>query len=279
MVEKLRVLDLFSGIGGFSLGLERTGGFSTVAFCEIEPFPRKVLAKHWPKVPIFDDVRTLEYDGTVDVITGGYPCQPFSTAGKRQGQADDRHLWPAMFSLIKNHRPSWVIGENVVGHISMGLDEVLSDLESAGYAADALDIPSCAVGAPHIRHRVWILAYAESAGERREVGNIREADGRPDGELLFQPDGTGPIPANSDSEGLSVPLRSQLRRLRGQETSPQGSKSGRGSPEAGRPWPTEPNVGRVAHGVPDRVDRLKSLGNAVVPQVVEMIGRAILEAA
>lgn len=266
MSKKLRVLDLFSGIGGFSLGLERTGGFETVAFCEIEEFPRKVLAKHWPKVPIFNDVRTLEYDEAIDVITGGYPCQPFSTAGKRQGQADDRHLWPAMFSLIKKHRPTWVIGENVVGHISMGLDEVLSDLESCGFATRALDIPACAVGAPHIRHRVWILAHAESGGERREVGNLREADGRQGRTLFLKPDSASEISANADSSG-----RSEQRW--GQPIYAKLIASQRGGW-----WGVEPSMGRVAHGVPNRVDRLKALGNAVVPQIPELIGRAILEA-
>lgn len=162
-MRKLRVLDLFSGIGGFSLGLERSGGFETVAFCEIEPFPRRVLAKHWPNVPIFEDVRKLKgHDiGPVDVICGGYPCQPFSTAGKRQGQADDRHLWPEFRRLVAELRPTWVIGENVAGHISMGLDDVLADLEAEGYAARTFVIPACAVGASHRRDRVWTVAHTE----------------------------------------------------------------------------------------------------------------------
>ena len=118
----LRVLDLFSGIGGFSLGLERTGGFETVAFCEIDPFCRQVLAKHWPDVPIHEDVRSLNGDaiGPVDVVCGGYPCQPFSLAGKRAGQEDDRHLWPEMYRIMDELRPAWFIGENVAGHVSMG---------------------------------------------------------------------------------------------------------------------------------------------------------------
>jgi len=164
-VTKLRVLDLFSGIGGFSLGLERTGGFETVAFCEYDDFPRRVLAKHWPDTPCFPDVRTLkgsDIDGPVDVICGGYPCQPFSTAGKRQGAADDRHLWPEFMRLVAELRPSWVIGENVAGHISMGLDDVLADLEAEGYACRTFVIPACAVGASHRRDRVWTVAYRDS---------------------------------------------------------------------------------------------------------------------
>jgi DNA (cytosine-5)-methyltransferase 1 len=163
-MQKLRVLDLFSGIGGFSIGLERTGRFETVAFCEYEDFPRRVLAKHWPDVPCFPDVRELrglDIDGPVDVICGGYPCQPFSTAGKRGGEKDDRHLWPEFMRLVAELRPTWVIGENVAGHISMGLDDVLSDLENAGYTCRSFVIPACAVGASHRRDRVWTLAHSE----------------------------------------------------------------------------------------------------------------------
>lgn len=155
----LKHLDLFSGLGGFSLGLEATGGFKTVGFCEIEPFCQQVLKKHWPDVPIYNDVRGLKHDGAVDIVTGGYPCQPFSTAGKRKGQSDPRHLWPAMFSLIEKHRPRWVIGENVAGHISMGLDQVLADLERSAYSTIPFVIPACAVGAPHRRDRIWIVAW------------------------------------------------------------------------------------------------------------------------
>jgi len=173
---KLRVLDLFSGIGGFSLGLERTGRFETVAFCEYEDFPRRVLAKHWPDVPCFPDVRELkgsDIDGPVDVICGGYPCQPFSTAGKRGGEKDDRHLWPEFMRLVAELRPTWVIGENVAGHISMGLDDVLSDLENAGYTCRSFVIPACAVGASHRRDRVWTIAHATSARAGQNIRGLR----------------------------------------------------------------------------------------------------------
>ena len=168
-MEKLRVLDLFSGIGGFSLGLERTGGFETVAFCEIDPFCRKVLSKHWPDVPIFEDVRELtsEQTGPIDLICGGYPCQPFSHAGQRRGAEDDRHLWPEVKRLVASIRPRWCLFENVAGHISMGLDEVLSDLESEGYTAWTVVIPACAVDAPHRRDRVWIVANSKSDDARQ----------------------------------------------------------------------------------------------------------------
>ena len=171
-MNKLKVLDLFSGIGGFSLGLERTGGFETVAFCEIEDYPRKVLAKHWPNVPIHKDIRELQADavGHIDLICGGYPCQPFSLAGNRRGKEDDRHLWPEVARLMDAIRPTWGLFENVAGHINMGLDEVLSELEGQGYTAWTLVIPACAVDAPHRRDRVWIVAHTGHGAGRYGFG-------------------------------------------------------------------------------------------------------------
>ena len=146
----LRMLDLFSGIGGFSYAGEKlVGGYETVAFCEYDKHAQKVLRKHWPDTEIIDDVRELANDaerfrGSVDIICGGYPCQPFSLAGVRRGDKDDRHLWPEMLRIIQAVRPTWVIGENVAGHISMGLDTVLSDLENQGYQARCFVIPAVA---------------------------------------------------------------------------------------------------------------------------------------
>lgn len=168
----MKMLDLFSGIGGMSLAAE-WAGIETVAFCEIEPYCQQVLKKHWPDVPIYNDVRELtrerlEQDGvigdgrTIDLICGGYPCQPFSIAGKRRGAEDDRHLWPEMFRLVRELRPTWVVGENVAGHVSLGLDDVLSDLESEGYTCRAFVVPAAAVGAPHRRDRVFVVAYTEN---------------------------------------------------------------------------------------------------------------------
>jgi DNA (cytosine-5)-methyltransferase 1 len=178
----MKVLDLFSGIGGFSLGLERAG-METIAFCEIEPFCREVLKKHWPSVPIYKDIRELK-GGKIeaDVICGGYPCQPFSVAGNRRGEEDDRHLWPEMLRIIKEVRPSWVICENVYGHVSMGLDEVLSDLATEGYATKVFTIPACGLDAPHRRNRVWIVANSTSRKnnrrERRDVVKTKKKMGR-----------------------------------------------------------------------------------------------------
>jgi DNA (cytosine-5)-methyltransferase 1 len=154
-------LDLVSGIGGFALAAQMAGGIKTAAFCEIDPWARQVLAKNFPGTPIHDDVRTLKPNdyGRIDLITGGYPCQPFSLAGKRQGEDDDRHLWPEVLRIVKQARPRWVLCENVIGHVTMGLDEVLSDLEGAGYSAEPIIIPACAVDADHQRYRVWIIAH------------------------------------------------------------------------------------------------------------------------
>ena len=168
-MEKLRTLDLFSGIGGFSLGLDSTGYFETVAFCEIEEFPCKVLNKHWPNVPIYNDVRELSYeklqaDGLIsggrgiDVICGGYPCQPFSVAGLQKGEEDPRHLWPEYFRLVRELRPSYVIGENVGGHIRLGLDSVLEDLDSENYTVRCFSVEAASLGAPHRRERIFWIA-------------------------------------------------------------------------------------------------------------------------
>jgi len=180
----LRMLDLFSGIGGFSYAGEKlVGGYETVAFCEYDKHAQKVLRKHWPDTEIIDDVRELANDadrfrGLVDIVVGGYPCQPFSAAGKRRGDKDDRHLWPEMLRIIQAVRPTWVIGENVAGHISMGLDEVLSDLEAEGYQARCFVIPAVSADAYHRRDRCWIVGYSELNGSSAaEVGGEPQEDG------------------------------------------------------------------------------------------------------
>ena len=308
---KLRVLSLFAGIGGFDLGLERTGGFRTVAFCEIEPFAQRVLKKHWPNIPCFDDVRKLTGAdiGPVDVICGGYPCQPFSSAGKRQGAADDRHLWPEFMRLVAELRPAWVIGENVAGHISMGLDDVLADLEAEGYAYRAFVIPACAVGASHRRDRVWTVANAAREQDRRRQqrrlqsdtlagsddvanatcqrrGEARQHSERPSqwsasrSEMVADTignDAQGQQPRSTDAQERAGPQQRQAGPC---------SNGGRGrclESRMGRMvdgfscWLDEPRE-RVKAGVKDRAPRLKALGNAVHPDIPMMIGRAILEA-
>ena len=307
MTEKLKVLDLFSGIGGFSLGLERTGGFETVAFCEIEPFPRRVLAKHWPEVPCYEDVRELTGAdiGPVDVICGGYPCQPFSSAGKRQGAADDRHLWPEFMRLVAELRPAWVIGENVAGHISMGLDDVLADLEAEGYACRTFVIPACAVGAPHRRDRVWTVAHRDGergtpvrgqcqavegqgfGGRIERIGSVSDAQREVSNGSAGKNPGDVADTIGGGRQGQGQPFNAidQAAHGKGQTVEPVngGQRSERvAESRMGRMadgfscWLDEPGE-RVKAGVKDRAPRLKALGNAVHPDIPMMIGRAILK--
>ena len=286
----MKVLDLFSGIGGFSLGLE-AAGMETAAFCEYDEKARKVLRKNWPDVPIFDDVRTLnkellESRGIYDIglICGGYPCQPFSLAGERRGAEDDRHLWPEMFRLVKELRPTWVIGENVAGHITMGLDEVLADLESENYTARPFVIPACAIDAPHRRDRVWTIAQAnsdsKSDGSKHEqwmvensiCGSRRDSKsliGRQDHETKRSQD-TNSLTGSSKNVAYAYGTQCQGN---GSAIRTRAEYSDSCSPSR---WQPEPSVGRVANGVPNRTHRLRQLGNAVVPQVVQVIGEMIL---
>jgi len=253
-MTKLRVLDLFSGIGGFSLGLERTGGFETAAFCEIEPFPRRVLAKHWPGVPCYEDVRTLTAarlaaDGItgIDVITGGFPCQDLSVAGKQRGMGEGTRsgLWSECIRLVGELQPSFAIFENVSNLLSGPTEQpggwfstVLSDLAGAGYDAEWADIPASYIGAWHRRGRVWILAYPNEIS--RQQGRTAE-----------------PI-------------------LRQSYVSKQSARAFEKWP--GRPNLPAPTLCGTADGIPNRVDRLAALGNAVVPHIPELIGHAILAA-
>jgi len=278
----MKFLDLFSGIGGFSLGLE-AAGMETAAFCEYDEKARKVLKKNWPDVPIFNDIRTLNKElldewGISDIrlICGGYPCQPFSLAGERRGAEDDRHLWPEMFRLVQELRPDWVIGENVAGHVTMGIDQVLADLENEGYTARPFIIPACAVDAPHRRDRVWIVAHANSFSIRQQS----RRGSRKAGENKIFPAING--------EAQFMAHASELQRngsaKHWQQAERQIPEPGKRSSEEHErctamrmaAWKPEPSVGRVAHGVPNRTHRLKQLGNAVVPQVVQVIGESIM---
>jgi len=180
VIAMLAHVDLCSGIGGFALGFQWAGLSRPVLFCDIEEWSRKVLAKHWPDVPISDDVKELASDPRrlvpdCDILTAGYPCQPFSLAGKRRGEKDDRHIWPEIFAIVQAKRPRWCVFENVSGHINMGLDQVLSDLESEGYTVQPFVVPACAVDAPHRRDRVWIIAaHADSESLSDVTGHGEE---------------------------------------------------------------------------------------------------------
>ena len=321
---KLTHLSLFSGIGGLDLAAEMAG-FRTVGQCEWADYPTKVLEKHWPDVPRWRDIRTLTGESfyektglrTVDVISGGFPCQPFSVAGKRRGKEDDRYLWPEMLRVISELRPAWVVGENVAGIVNMALDQVYADLENEGYAVQAFIIPACAVDAPHRRDRVCIVGWKRSAcnlfysnSESAEYKNI----GKSENGKQEQPRVGGLYTDVSDSESIRLqrewsgwdqifgarPEKAQPERrcdvlsdtdnggrsLRGngelpavEETGTSRADHGGRTPEyvTGEWWPAEPNVGRVANGVPSRVDRLKCLGNAVVPQQFYPVFQAIAD--
>ena len=287
----LRHLDLFSGLGGFSLGLEATGGFETVAFCDIEKFPRKVLKKHWPNVKQYKDIKELTYEqikedtlAPIDIITGGYPCQPFSVAGSQLGEKDKRHLWPDMFRIVKECRPTWVIGENVSGHIKLGLDTVLQDLESEGYSTRAFSISASSIGANHQRERVWVIGHADVEDTRQHVRGIESSwdteSLRPrtseETEWTTNPDQINGSGQGAEAMGESSDTYSQ--RLQGRRSEQQLQKDETERPSSWeRWWQFEPDVGRVANGVPQRVDRLKGLGNSLVPAIPYMIGHSILE--
>jgi len=326
---KLKHLDLFSGIGGFSLGLERTGGFETVGFCDNDKKTHLVLKKHWPNVPIYDDISTLKGSdlGTIDIITGGFPCQDLSVAGKGAGLAGARSgLWFEFHRLIKETKPKWVIAENVAVLRSRGLDQVLRSLDEIGYDAEWHCIPASAVGAPHRRDRIWIVAYPSKlqcdgskdnpgiSVEPEEKPKLRNSSGKDalaysNGcleankgkctDFKRKGDGGGVEQGRSGSDDRQGCIRGsrgcskddvaysgseglERLRIRTLSTEPQESLS----PSCGSIvrsvtnsdfWKTEPQLGRVADGIPNRLDRLKQLGNSLVPQIPEMIGYAILQ--
>ena len=251
-------LDLFSGIGGFALAAQ-AAGYSTIGFSEIEPYACKILKRHWPNVPNYGDIRNVR-GLRADLITGGFPCQPYSTAGKRGGASDDRALWPEMFRVIGETRPTWVLGENVPGIISMELDRVLSDLESLGYAAWPIGVPACAVDAKHRRERIWIVAYSEH--ERRNAATLNRKPASDD-RGQAQPQEQAEQPAGSDSLANTERISAGARR-------PERSEAGK---ETWCRWQPEPELGRVANGIPNRSHRLRGLGNAIVPQVAETLIR------
>lgn len=246
----MRHLDLFSGIGGFALAAQ-WAGMQTVGFSEIDEFACKVLAKNFPEVPNLGNIKEIDGNecGSVDIITGGYPCQPFSSIGARRGHEDPRHLWPEMFRIIKQVMPTWVVCENVERHVSNGLDSVLSDLENEGYETEPVIIPACAVGAPHERKRVWVVAYTKSI---RISGKLEESQGT--------------------AGAYALKWRHSNRK------SVRNNAGGADCGWCGRREPS-PRIRRVADGIPKRVDRarLKALGNAIVPQVAYEILRCVAE--
>lgn len=275
----MRHASLFSGIGGFDLAAEWMG-WENVFQVEIDKFCTKVLEKNFPNVTRYGDIKEFDgtkYRGTVDIISGGFPCQPFSVAGKRKGKQDDRYLWPEMLRVISEVRPAFIVGENVTGIISLALEQVLSSLEAEGYHTETFIIPACAVNTPHRRDRIWIIAYTNYYGlhdPQDGQGNSQGDDdykARP--KTIIKPTGcsyqTASSITNANSEGL--PQRQ--------------NETGKPGPEVGgyqrqisaiyNGWITEPPICGTDDVIPNRVDRIKSLGNAIVPQVAYEIFKAI----
>jgi DNA (cytosine-5)-methyltransferase 1 len=245
-------LDLFSGIGGFALAAA-SAGFQTIGFSEINPYACKILKRNWPDVPNYGDVRNVPAI-KCDLITGGFPCQPYSRCGQRAGNDDSRALWPAMLRVIRESKPAWVLGENVSGVIEMALDGMCADLEEAGYEVGTLEIPACAVNARHRRERVWIIANSKDVLRRAENGGVE----------------SGKSASGSEAQGRT--LRQGMRHAINDGLG-SATEFGRGNR-----WdaPSSRICGRT-HGIPNRMDRLKSLGNAIVPQVAAVIMQAIKE--
>jgi len=280
----MNVLDLFSGIGGFSLGLESTGFFKTIAFVEKDRFCQKVLQKNFPNVPIEDEIRNVKGSRyQADVVTGGFPCQPFSIAGKRKGTDDDRYLWDETLRVVAETKPKWFVGENVEGIVNINngtvLQQIQKDLESEGFQVQCLVIPASGVGAWHQRKRVWIVAYSDKFRCTQHNETKKEKfEWR--SKTSFMSSSSQDV-SNSDKERI---FSTKTTRNNGKNEKKSFNEyiGGCSSTYRGKIiqnyWATEPNVGRVAHGIPNRVDRIKSLGNAIVPQIAYEIGQAILKA-
>jgi DNA (cytosine-5)-methyltransferase 1 len=280
--ENMRSIELFAGIGGIALAAE-WAGIETAAFCEREPFCQKVLNKHWPDVPIFDDVRTLNKQaleergidvGTIELISGGFPCQPFSVAGRKKGREDDRDLWPEMFRIIRELKPRWIVGENVANFVNMELERTCTDLESEGYETQTFIIPACGVNAKHQRYRTFVVAHSNSIEQRTRNG-LQQPKGDTTGECVSNSGSLELSETMADTDGERLERGEDPRETSGERA--KWNQQFAGCDKTGATWAIEPNVGRVANGVSNRVDRLRSLGNAVVPQQIYPIFKNIME--
>ena len=308
---KLKLLDLFSGIGGFSLGLESTGFFETIGFVEKDKFCQKVLKKHWSNINIEEDIRNVKGEKyAADIITGGFPCQPFSVAGKRKSTADDRYLWDEMLRVIRETKPRWVIGENVEGIVNinegMVLRQVLNDLENEGFKSQCIIIPASGIGAWHQRKRIWIIGCnVSNSNSNRNSSEEQKSNGK---ENSFSQEhrqkfsscwkfigtNTNNVP-NSECilpHGCSSTTRNSNTKQSGLECNKSGNrnkvwcKTERCSEQTESRktwWQTESRICGVPNGIStaldkDRSNRIKALGNSIVPQIARQIGLSIMEA-
>jgi DNA (cytosine-5)-methyltransferase 1 len=280
-MNKLKLLDLFSGIGGFSLGLESTGYFQTIAFVEKDKFCRKVLQKNFNNIPIEEDIRNVRGSNyAADVITGGFPCQPFSVAGKRKGTDDDRYLWDETIRVVAECKPRWFIGENVEGLINinngMVLRQVQTDLEEQGFQVQCIVIPASGIGAWHQRKRIWIVAcnlsYSYNNGSYRSQRNETEqSSNKQEDRLSFRDDKDIP----NTNTGFSIRENQEIQT--GRNAFNSICKSGKRNW-----WQTQSEFCGVPNGISyeldkDRSSRIKALGNSIVPQIARQIGLSIMK--
>jgi len=289
----LKHLDLCSGIGGFALGLQSTNYFKTIGFVEIDKFCQKVLTKQFPGIPIYEDLKKFkpqEHNLQPDILTAGFPCQPFSVAGKQKGKDDNRNLWKETFRIIQESKPTWFIGENVSGIVKLYLDTILADLESEGYATRCFNISASSIGAKHQRQRIWIVSYSNSRlrGGRRTVTSSRTQQDRefsPTQEksecevqnLWSKTVGCDVVSGEKEIVTDSISNRTQVQTKREQSAKQKFRVKSKENW-----WEAESKLRGVPDGISygldkDRVNRIKALGNAIVPLIPYYIGLAIKE--
>ena len=289
----LNVIDLFSGIGGFSLGLQKADPrFKTVAFCEIDPFCKKVLQKNFPEVKIYDDIKKTNFTETADIVVGGFPCQSISIAGKQKGKDDDRWLFPEMFRVIKQTKPRWIIAENVQNLINIADGEILrgiyNDLETENYEVQTFRISAASQGAWHRRERVWIVANSK---EMRFRGGSSQKCGNKQWEFQQKEQKGSSLWGETERRITSFGEKENVWNT--ESTRRESSINGSRENEFRRTntweiqcqkewWKIESKLRGVPHGISteldkDRSNRIKALGNAIVPQIITEIGKAIIE--
>lgn len=289
----LKHLDLCSGIGGFALGLQSTNYFKTIGFVEIDKFCQKVLTKQFPGIPIYEDLKKFkpqEHNLQPDILTAGFPCQPFSVAGKQKGKDDNRNLWKETFRIIQESKPTWFIGENVSGIVKLYLDTILADLESEGYATRCFNISASSIGAKHQRQRIWIISYTDSwlRGGRRTVTSSRTQQNREfsttqeKSECEVQNLWSKTIGCDVVSGEKEIVTDSNSNRTQVQTKREQSAKQKFRVKSKENWWEAESKLRGVPDGISygldkDRVNRIKALGNAIVPLIPYYIGLAIKE--